>query len=215
MSLHQREEALLRVVSRLKAGQRVFLVSDDAPYLDASELAIETGVISDIPATDEKIEIRHDDGEKYVCFLNLRYGKDLYLGAIEEGANICYWVFLSEEELWCWWEWFVLTNALNIRRVSSGNDMEDNPTQINLRYARLLYDVLINDNLNYQSMDCTGCDFSDAADNAICAECVRKKATADHWQCLKRKNQKCPLVMDDLRDVESSGDESCGGPYLY
>lgn len=180
------EEWIRPVIDQLAVGQDVYLAPDSAPILPAKEIHLETAVISEIPAAGNIIHIKKADGEIQIVDVDARSTAYLHLGTVDIDGKIQSWVFLSKEKFWAWREWVILTDELNPYVSFRQGSVDEVPTWKNLQISRLIADALINDNLRYQNMDCTGCERKDPADKSICSTCIRSGALKDHWRGEKR-----------------------------
>lgn len=64
------------------------------------------------------------------------------------------------------------------------DDMGSYPTKENIAATRLVYDIVANENLDYQNMSCAGCQYASekGAPNTPCRKCRRMGDLEDHWQ---------------------------------
>ena len=180
------EQWIRQVIDQLAVGQDVYLAPDSAPTLPAEEIPIETAVISEIPATGHIIRIKKSDGEVLAVDVDARSMAYLYLGTVDIDGKIQFWVFLSEENFGDWWEWTILTNELNPYIAFREGSVDEIPTKKNLQISRIVADVLVNGNLRYQNMDCTGCEYRDSPDKPPCTDCIRRGVQKDYWKGEKR-----------------------------
>ena len=180
------EEWIRQVIDQLAVGQDVYLAPASAPILPAREIHLEKAFISEIPATGNTIHIKKADGEVQIVDVDARSTAYLYLGTVDIDGKIQSWAFLSKEKFWAWWEWVILTDELNPYVNFRQGSVDETPTLKNLQISRLIADALINDNLRYQNMECTGCERKDSADKSLCSTCIRSGALMDHWQGEKR-----------------------------
>lgn len=194
---NKRKEHTQRAMERLHVGQSVYLAFWDTPDEEESDIVLEKAVIRRIPETGDQIELTRANGEECFFYVSQRSEDEFHLGTYEPGSTMQWWGFLSEENFWLWREWYILTDRLCAQGVDCRNGYSDYPTEENLKIARLLYDILINQNLSYQSLSCFGCDFEEARDKDHCAQCVRSMTFVDRWQVQKSNHKKCPLLFED------------------
>jgi hypothetical protein len=90
-------------------------------------------------------------------------------------------VFLSEERFWRWREFYHLLNELHASGIA---ECYFSPTDSGLKAARIVYDILENENTDYQNVSCAGCGFADAQGALVCSGCVRQKGLTDRWRAL-------------------------------
>ena len=62
-------------------------------------------------------------------------------------------VFLSEERFWRWREFYHLLNELHASGIA---ECYFSPTDSGLKAARIVYDILENENTDYQNVSCAG-----------------------------------------------------------
>ncbi|HJD22870.1 MAG TPA: hypothetical protein H9694_01860 [Firmicutes bacterium] len=180
------EKWIRQVIDQLVVGQNVYLAPDSAPLLPAKEIHLETAVISEIPAAGNTIHIKKADGKVQIVDVDARSTAYLHLGTVDIEGKIRTWVFLSEENFWAWWEWFILTDKLNPYVSFYQCSVDEIPTLKNLQICRIIADVLVNSNLRYQNMDCADCDHRDSEDKSRCSTCIRSGTLKDYWQGEKR-----------------------------
>lgn len=176
------EERIRQVISQLTVGQTVYVAPGSAPDLPAKDIRLQTARISDIPDTGHVIRIRKPNGEEEAVDIDIGSLRILYLGSIERKVELDDWVFLSEANFWAWWEWSVLTDRLNGCIALTHYLVDEIPTLENLQISRIFADVLVNHNLRYQNIDCTGCKYESSLDKLRCSGCVRSGKLTDRWE---------------------------------
>lgn len=175
-------KAFARQKSRIQVGQQLLIAPEDAPSIEAADMALEHCSVVQIPKAGDQIIIELEDGER--CAANVACtNKDFaYLGTIDTPSGAFRFLFLTEHDFWEWWEWELLSTALD--SILYDHNMGYCPTEKNIAIVRLLYDIVANENLDYQDMSCTGCQYGSekGAPNTPCLKCRRIGVLEDLWQ---------------------------------
>jgi len=168
------------VISRLHPGQSVYLAPDNCLNKPREAIALKKATILEIPTAGIEILIELESGEKRELEVDMSSMDGLYLGTLENGSRSEYWVFLTEENFWDWRDWYILTYRLDKQISFDHSNIDCIPSRKNLKICRILHDLLIVGDLEYQKLSCAGCAHraSDCGD-AACAGCVRNRILRD------------------------------------
>lgn len=176
------EKAFAYQKSKVQVGQRLFIAPEDAPDADAADIVLEHCSVVQIPEVGGQIIVELENGERCAADIDASNRDFAYFGTIEVVFGWAQFIFLSEDDFWEWWEWELLTTGMC--SILHGDDMGCCPTKENIAATRLVYDIVANENLEYQNMSCVGCQYASekGAPNTPCRKCRRMGLLEDRWQ---------------------------------
>jgi len=176
------ENALAYQKSKIQVGQRLFIAPEDAPDTAAADIVLEHCSVVQIPKVGREIIVELENGERCAADIDDTNRDFAYFGSIETIFGLVRFIFLSEHDFWEWWEWELLTTGMC--SILHGDDMGCCPTKENIAATRLVYDIVANENLDYQNMSCAGCQYASkkGAPNTPCRKCRRMGELKDQWQ---------------------------------
>ena len=171
----KRPQYVQTVMEQLQLGQSIFLASEEVDSLPISEIDLLECGVEKIPQTGSTIKIVSEKGDVLTVTIE-RTDPDTFLfGYARKQRKGKYFAFLSIDDFWDWWECRKIDQKLRsyvpvlVLRA---------PSKERLLQNRLLYDILINRNLNYQNISCKGCLHSASH---YCLNCMRGKDRYDCW----------------------------------
>lgn len=178
----KRENAFAYQKSKVQVGQRLFIAPEDAPDTDAADIVLEHCSVVQIPEAGDQIIVERENGERCAVDIDASNRDLAYFGTIETVFGPSQYIFLSEHDFWEWWEWEHLT--VGMCHILFDDDMGSYPTKENIAATRLVYDIVANENLDYQNMCCAGCQYASekGAPNTPCRKCRRMGDLEDQWQ---------------------------------
>ena len=176
------EQAFTYQKSKVQVGQRLFIAPEDAPDTDAADIVLESCSVVQIPEVGGQIIVELENGERCAADIDATSRDFAYFGTIEAAFRPSRFIFLSEHDFWEWWEWELLTTGMC--SILHDDDMGCYPTKENIAATRLVYDIVANENLDYQNMSCAGCQYASekGAPNTPCRKCRRMGLLEDQWQ---------------------------------
>lgn len=178
----KRENAFAYQKSKVQVGQRLFIAPEDAPDTDAADIVLEHCSVAQIPEAGDQIIVERENGERCAVDIDASNRDLAYFGTIKTVFGPSQFIFLSEHDFWEWWEWELLT--VGMCHILFDDDMGSYPTKENIAATRLVYDIVANENLDYQNMCCAGCQYASekGAPNTPCRKCRRMGDLEDQWQ---------------------------------
>lgn len=179
----RRENAFAYQKSKVQIGQRLFIAPEDAPDTDAADIVLEHCSVVQIPEAGAQIIVERENGERCAVDIDASNRGLAYFGTIEAVFGPSQFIFLSEHDFWEWWEWELLT--VGMCHILFDDDMGSYPTKENIAATRLVYDIVANENLDYQNMSCAGCQYASekGAPNTPCRKCRRMET----WRTIGRE----------------------------
>lgn len=178
----RRENAFAYQKSKVQIGQRLFIAPEDAPDTDAADIVLEHCSVVQIPEAGAQIIVERENGERCAVDIDASNRGLAYFGTIEAVFGPSQFIFLSEHDFWEWWEWELLTVGMcHILFDDRHGVLSD---QREHRRYQIVYDIVANENLDYQNMSCAGCQYASekGAPNTPCRKCRRMGDLEDHWQ---------------------------------
>lgn len=168
--------------SKIQIGQRLFIAPEDAPDTDAEGIVLDRCSVVQIPKVGREIIVELENGERCAADISATNQDFAYFGTIETVFGLARFIFLSEHDFWEWWEWELLTTGMC--SILHGDNMGSYPTKENIAATRLVYDIVANENLDYQNMSCAGCQYASkkGASNTPCRKCRRMVELEDQWR---------------------------------
>ena len=167
---------------QLSVGQTLYFAPWDAYEMKEDEIRLERVKINHSPVCGGGLMFL---GEivKTCSFVINRHGRvEFHFGYLDSApSSMAQAVFLSEERFWRWREFYHLLNELHASGIA---ECYFSPTDSGLKAARIVYDILENENTDYQNVSCAGCGFADAQGALVCSGCVRQKGLTDRWRAL-------------------------------
>lgn len=152
------ENALAYQKSKIQVGQRLFIAPEDASAIGAEDIVLEHCSVVQIPKVGREIIVELENGERCAADIDDTNRDLAYFGTIETVFGPSQFIFLSEHDFWEWWEWELLT--VGMCHILCDDDMGSYPTEENIAATRLVYDIVANENLDYQNMSCAGCQYA-------------------------------------------------------
>jgi len=183
--LETREELLRKSMQRLKVGQEVFFGPIDLFSLWPWEITVEKGVIKSIPMQDDKISVSMPDGSERIVVVEEGGENRLYIGTVDnDEEEMIQWVFPSEQALWDYREWDILSSDPKVREFIRELDFKEYPTRLNLQICRYFHDIMEHGEPQYQNMSCKKCvhlPTKSPVPSGFCSSCVRNGQHRDYW----------------------------------
>ena len=145
-------------------------------------IRLERVQIKHIPESGGAVKVLRANGQTCSFGINRNGRVEFHFGYLDSApSSMAQAVFLSEERFWRWREFYRLLNELHASGIA---ECYFSPTDSGLKAARIVYDILENENTDYQNVSCAGCGFADAQGALVCSGCVRQKGLTDRWRAL-------------------------------
>lgn len=172
---YKRSQQRQAVLAQLQIGQSVFLAPESVTSLPISDIKLREYGIEKIPKVGSTLKVVSEKGAALLITIDQTESDSLRLGVTRKRHGEQYFAFLSEDQFWNWWECSKLDQKL---RTYFPTLALPPPSRESLALNRLLYDLLINHNLQYQNVSCKGCLHGLSS---FCMDCVRSKERRDYW----------------------------------
>ena len=167
---------------QLSVGQTLYFAPWDAYEMKEDEIRLEPVQIKHIPESGGAGKGLRANGQTCSFGINRNGRVEFHFGYLDSApSSMAQAVFLSEERFWRWREFYHLLNELHASGIA---ECYFSPTDSGLKAARIVYDILENENTDYQNVSCAGCGFADAQGALVCSGCVRQKGLTDRWRAL-------------------------------
>lgn len=167
---------------QLSVGQTLYFAPWDAYEMKEDEIRLEPVQIKHIPESGGAVKVLRANGQTCSFGINRNGRVEFHFGYLDSApSSMAQAVFLSEERFWRWREFYRLLNELHTSGIA---ECYFSPTVSGLKAARIIYDILENENTDYQNVSCVGCGFADAQGALVCSGCVRQKGLTDRWRAL-------------------------------
>lgn len=156
------------------------MAPDDAPNMSAKDIVLDKGTVVDIPEGGNTIFAEMENGDIRRVGLDVARKEHFHLGQMDVGEET-FWVFPSEQAFWDFWEWYIISSRVEF--AFNHSDLHGLPNDKYLRLCRIFYQILCNDDPDFQAMSCIGCDYISEKDQAEspCQRCIRTKSLEDCW----------------------------------
>lgn len=166
---------------QLSVGQTLYFAPWDAYEMKEDEIRLEPVQIKHIPESGGAVKVLRANGQTCSFGINRNGRVEFHFGYLDSApSSMARAVFLSEERFWRWREFYHLLNELHASGIA---ECYFSPTDSGLKAARIVYDILENENTDYQNVSCAGCGFADAQGALVCSAASVKRASRTGWAC--------------------------------
>lgn len=139
---------------QLSVGQTLYFAPWDAYEMKEDEIRLEPVQIKHIPESGGAVKVLRANGQTCSFGINRNGRVEFHFGYLDSApSSMAQAVFLSEERFWRWREFYRLLNELHASGIA---ECYFSPTDSGLKAARIVYDILENENTDYQNVSCAG-----------------------------------------------------------